>query len=291
MHDDVDGVEIETEEQRGFDHLEALVDQGRAVDGDHGTHVPGGMCQRVLRRDIPELRAGTAAERAAARRQHQPTYLLGAAATQALRQRRVLRVDGHDLARSSPIGDQGSADDERFLVGQGQRAAGVEGGQRGFEADRAGHRVEDDITGPRGDLGRRVGSGEDLREDVVPGAPSLTLGLGVEGQLQVRGRTRLRDGDHLDAELQRLRGEQLDTRSAAGEADHAEALRVAPNNVQRLRADRAGGAEQHEVAAAGHRPIVARPRIRGRVDRREPRHVRDRAQAPRRSTRPPATRS
>ncbi len=42
---------------------------------------------------------GPAAERAAARGQHQPAYLVGRAAAQALGERRVLGVDRHDLAR------------------------------------------------------------------------------------------------------------------------------------------------------------------------------------------------
>ena len=46
-----------------------------------------------------QLLAGAAAERATAGGEHEAAYLLGPAAAQALRQRAVLAVDRHDLAR------------------------------------------------------------------------------------------------------------------------------------------------------------------------------------------------
>ena len=102
VHDDLDAVERDVEEQVRLDHLEALVDQGRGVDRDHRPHGPGRVVQRLLGRDVGEPLAGPAAERAAARGEHQAAYLLGAAAAQALRERAVLAVDRHDLARAGP---------------------------------------------------------------------------------------------------------------------------------------------------------------------------------------------
>ena len=52
---------------------------------------------------VGQLGAGAAAERAAAGGQHQPAYLLGGAAAQALGERGVLGVDRHDLAGPGPL--------------------------------------------------------------------------------------------------------------------------------------------------------------------------------------------
>ncbi len=48
VHDDVDAVEGDVEEQVRLDHLEALVDQGRRVDRDDRAHVPGRVRERLL---------------------------------------------------------------------------------------------------------------------------------------------------------------------------------------------------------------------------------------------------
>ena len=45
----------QVEEQVRLDHLEALVDQGRGVGGDHRAHVPGGVGERLLRGDVGQL--------------------------------------------------------------------------------------------------------------------------------------------------------------------------------------------------------------------------------------------
>ena len=106
---------------------------------------------------------GAAAERPAAGGEHQPPHLGGPPAAQALGQRAVLGVDRHDLVgRCTAACTQRAAGDERLLVGQGQRAAGLERGQRRRQADRAGHAVEDDVARPGGELGGGVGPGQDL---------------------------------------------------------------------------------------------------------------------------------
>ena len=69
--------------------------------GDHRAHRPGGVGERLLGGDVVQVVAAAAAERAAARGEHQPAHLVGAAAAQALGQRAVLGVDRDDLARAS----------------------------------------------------------------------------------------------------------------------------------------------------------------------------------------------
>jgi len=80
VHDDVDAVERDVEQQVGLDDLEALVDQGRGVDRDDRPHVPGGMGEGLLDRDVGELGPRPAAERPTTGRKHQATYLAVAAA-------------------------------------------------------------------------------------------------------------------------------------------------------------------------------------------------------------------
>ena len=52
MDDHIDLGPRDMKEPSGFDHFQALVKQGRGVDGDLGAHVPGGMFQRLFESDI-----------------------------------------------------------------------------------------------------------------------------------------------------------------------------------------------------------------------------------------------
>src|SRR5579859_2737032 len=129
VHDDAEPAERHAEQQVRLDQLQALVDQGGAVHRDDRAHLPGGMGERLLRGHIGQLGPAAAAERPAAGGQHQAPYFLGPAAAQALRDRRVLGVDRDDLPRLGPLGHQRPADDQRLLVRQRERAAGVQAGQ------------------------------------------------------------------------------------------------------------------------------------------------------------------
>ena len=132
-----------------------------------------------------------------------------AARAQALGQRRVLGVDRHDLVR--PLQgrpDQRAAGDQRLLVGQRERAAGAQRGQRGREPERPDDAVEHDVARPLGQLGHRLRPGEDLRDLELTRGVAAPRRLGVEGQLQVLGGGGPGHADHVDAQLQRLLGEQ-----------------------------------------------------------------------------------
>ena len=52
---DLDLVVGDVEEPVCLDHLETLVHQGGAVDGDLGAHIPGWVRQRIARADIGQL--------------------------------------------------------------------------------------------------------------------------------------------------------------------------------------------------------------------------------------------
>ena len=101
VHDDVDAVERDVEEQVRLDQLEALVDQGRRVDRHDRAHVPGRVRQRLLDGDVGELgsrsRPRNGPPLAVSTRRRTSS---GVPAAQALGERRVLGVDGHDLVRA-----------------------------------------------------------------------------------------------------------------------------------------------------------------------------------------------
>ena len=93
VHDDLDVVVRDVEQQVRLDHLESLVDQRRGVGRDHRAHVPGRVGHRLLGCHVDQVLAAPAAERPSARRDDQASYLVGSTGAQALGQRRVLRVD------------------------------------------------------------------------------------------------------------------------------------------------------------------------------------------------------
>ena len=223
VHHDVDPVDRYAEEQVRLDHLQPLVDQRRRVDGHHGAHVPGRVRQRLLDRDVVQLLDRPAAERPAARGQHQPAYLVGRAAAQALRQRAVLGVDRHDLAGLGAVDDQGAADDQALLVGQRERVAGVERGQGGPQPDRTGDRVEHHVARPAGSLAWTP-------PPPVRGTPARTRPPAAR---TARGCSRPRS------------------------ARHPEPVGVGAHDVQRLGADRSGRPEHHDVTHHTGHPLAA----------------------------------
>src|SRR2546422_11723696 len=93
MHDDLDLVVREPEEEVSFDQLEALVGERCRVDGDLGTHVPRGMCQRGSRRDVLQLVTYPPAERSPGGREHERVHLVERAALKALEGARMLAVN------------------------------------------------------------------------------------------------------------------------------------------------------------------------------------------------------
>ena len=218
VDDHLDAVEGDAEEQVRLDHLEALVHQGGRVDRHDRTHVPRRVGQRFVDRDLGQLLAGAAPERSTAGREHEASYLVGAAASQALGQRTVLAVDRDDLPGLRARSDHGSADDQRLLVGQGEGVARVERSQRGAQPHGTGHRVEHHVA-------RRTGR----------------LGGGILAQPGVRR-----------SELGDLLLEELLLRPPGRQPDHPEPVRVGAHHVEGLGAHRPGRTEDDDVAALTH---------------------------------------
>ena len=154
--------------------------------------------------------------------QHQAAYLLGAAAAQALRQRTVLAVDRHDLTGLRQRGDDRAADDQRLLVGQGQRVARLQRSHRGPQPDRPGDPVEHHVAGQPRRLGRR----------------------------------RLTEPGVRRPELRDLLLEELLLRPARRQPHDPEPVGVGPHHVQRLGPDRPGRPQDDDIALLTHGPSV-----------------------------------
>ena len=178
VHDDVEGVVRHVEQQVRLDQLQALVDQRRGVGGDDLAHVPGRVGERLRRGHVGELGAAAAAERSAAGRQHEATDLLGAAAAQALRERRVLGVDGDELTGPGEGLDEGPARDERLLVRQREGGAGGERGEGRCEPDRTGDAVEHDVGGQPASSAAACGPASTVGAAAAPCSAACSAGAG-----------------------------------------------------------------------------------------------------------------
>ena len=248
MDDDVDPIQRNVEQQVRLEQLQALVDQGGGVGRDHPSHVPGGMGEGLAGGDVGELDTGPAAERTAASGENQPVDLAGAATTQALGQRRVLGVDGHDLAGPCSAGDQPAADHQGLLVGQREPGAGPQRRERRSQAGRTGDSVEHHVARLGRDLTGRLRTGDDPRQSGVAGGPAAPAGFGVERELEVLHHGCASHPDNPGIGLQGLPREQRDIVSTGGESDHPELAGPGRDHLEGLGPDRPGAPQDHDVA-------------------------------------------
>ncbi len=242
---------VQVEEVVRLDHLEALVHERGRVDRDLGTHGPHGVLERFLHRRLGELGAGPAPERTPRPRQHDPLQVLSALATQGQREGGVLGVD-----REQPLGlalDQVhhelASHDQALLVRQGEDLAALERGERRSETCRADETVHHDVR--LGLPGDRLGG---VRAD-----DQLHTGERAELRLDVVGRVLVGDGDERRQELPDLPDEQVLVRAPRGQADDLEPIGVAPDDVERLGADRPCRSEDGE----GPHGVKRTPSLRG----------------------------
>ena len=142
-----DPVVRHAEEEVRLDHLERLVGQRCAVDGDLASHRPGRVIQRVLPRGVGDALPRPGAKRAAARRDEQAAHVAARTRAEALEDRRVLTVDGDDLSATLRArgGRQLAGDHQRFLVRQRHPLSGGECGERRIESRGANDRIQHDV--------------------------------------------------------------------------------------------------------------------------------------------------
>ena len=134
--------------------------------------------------------------------------------------------------------EQCAGADQALLVGERHRRAALGGGQRRLQAGRAGDRCHDPVGGTLRRFDHRGGAGG--RFDAGAGEFSLEFAIGIG--IGYRGKAR---AEFARKTRQRraiaMRGDRLDP-VAAG---------IAPQQIDRARTDRAGGAEQRHRARRG----------------------------------------
>ena len=206
--------------------------------GDLAAHRPRRVRERLLDRDVLQLGARAAAERAAGGGQDELVDRPRPLAGEQLVQRRVLGVDGDDL-RAGRLGerhDELAADDERLLVGQREVDALAQRRDGRAEAGRADERVEHEVgAGLEHEPHEALGPGEHLAVGPRLGG----AGGGVRVGQRDRGRRRTAAACSTSASHERSADSPTSSKSLG-----------ALDDVERLRADRAGRAEDEE--AAGH---------------------------------------
>ena len=152
----------------------------------------------------------------------------------------MLRVYGY-YASTDATGesrDPVTAGDEGFFVGESNGIAGLERTDRSGETGEADDTVEDDVGGHLGELGGCSGAGNLFGFEAFEGASLVGL-----------------KGDISGSELQGLFYECFGV-SPGGKADYFEAIGVRSNDVERLEAYAARGAENGETTFQEDRRIV-----------------------------------
>ena len=187
----------------------------------------------------------TAAEGAAGGGDDELAHVGAGAGRQGLEERGVLGVDRDDLAGLGERLDQRAADDERLLVGEREGAARLQGGEGGREADGAGDAVEHGVAVGGGELGGRVRARRGSRAAARPCRTAPRSASRSAGTTSSRATATV---PH--PQPARLLGEQADPAAGGGQRGDPEAVGVAQHEVDGLGADRAGGAEDHDVPAA-----------------------------------------
>ena len=109
---------MQPEQPVRLDDFEALVHQGRRVDRDLLTHLPGWVLEGIGSRDVSKALTRPSAEGPAGGREDEATDLAGGAAVQALMDRVVLAVDGQDRhpVPARGLHHESAGHDQYFLV-------------------------------------------------------------------------------------------------------------------------------------------------------------------------------
>ena len=182
VHDDVDVVIRQVEEEMRLDQLESLVRERCRVDRDLRAHVPRRVRKRFAWCDAFQVLARSPAERPTRGGEHEGVDLVGRPAFEALERPRVLAVDGNETPSPALLRVESkiSGRDEALLVREREIDAALERPQRCGETGEADHGVEDEIRcGPLEQLGQVAA---DLRQGREPVDRLRARGGGAELQ-------------------------------------------------------------------------------------------------------------
>src|SRR5216683_853563 len=218
MDADGDGLQGQPEQVVSLDQLEPFVHQSGRVDSDLRPHRPARMVEGLLDGHLVEVDVGLRPERTAACGDDQAAHVVALFAPQTLPYGAVFGVDGPDPLLAGDFHDQLARHHEHLFGRQGDLLPRMQSRHGGRERPR-----------PR--------DGHD--HDVAPRVGDHGLDLRVEVRLA-------------GAALDEVLGLAVGRAHALGEAEQLEALWVAVDHVQRLPADRTGGAEQRDVDWSRH---------------------------------------
>ncbi len=192
------------------------------------------MCQRLGHGHLRQLREGTPPERATGSGEDEFGHRCRVLPDQALRQRRVLRIDRHQLAAALVARRQHdvSSGDQTLFVGQGQPIPGSQGGHRRGQAGDADDPVHHHHPG--GTCRFLQGIATDGHPISEAGREPSTLIAGWRGDHHCGPRPAFGQLDELIA--------------AAPGGDGLDADPEAAGHIERLGADGTGGTEDDEPA-------------------------------------------
>jgi hypothetical protein len=237
VHRDADALGRHVKEPARLDHFEALVHERRGIDADLAAHVPLGMRDGLLGRDVRKVPAAAERPARSGEQDRGAAALLFGSALQALENRAVLAVDGQERRARLAHGahQEPAAADDAFLVGKKEPLARAGRGKGERHARGADHRLHDGVRlRVARELGNRLRAARDVNA-------RETLRLKRRGEFAgLRG---VGDRRARRTEAPARLGELLDAR-ASGERMHAKALRMARDDVERAAPDAARGAEK-----------------------------------------------
>ena len=167
VHDHLDRLVGQAEQEVGLDHLERLVDEGRRIHGDLSAHLPGRVAQRLFHGRLRHALGRPGPEWPARRREDQPSHFGRAPARDALQDGAVLGVDRDDLTSAVARGahHQLAGHDERLLVRERDPLPRRERRQRRRQPRRPDDPVHHDVH-------VRAGGGFDQTIDAGPHSAS-----------------------------------------------------------------------------------------------------------------------
>ena len=240
MDDDIDPRDIHIKKPARLDHLEALVEHRGRIDGDLFSHPPRRVTQRFLPRHGTQFVLRPRTERPAGRGENQAPHLHRVASFEALKNRVVLAVHRKKAAPAAAgrSHDQLAGHDEHLLAGQRDVFAGLERSKSRTQPSGAHDGDEHEVRSlPSGQLVQTTGAGENGHRLVIQLRP----------QFRFCGRVGHRQG--IRPQTIRLRREPLDI-AEPRHADNAHPLGQFTGHPAGALPDRAGRAEEHDVAAA-----------------------------------------
>lgn len=165
VYDRLYTVRFDTEEPVSLDNFETLIHHSSGVDRDLRAHLPVRVSESLLDRDIAEIVAGAATERAAGSGEENPIDANAVLAHKTLEDSGMFRVDGEDrdAAADSGGGDDLAGDDHSLLISESDRLVMLDSAERRPEAGKADDSSDDEIDRLHlHQVGDRVVAGEDL---------------------------------------------------------------------------------------------------------------------------------